>query len=80
MLDAGVLLVVSVADLGQDDLEIVQMSVPPERILTVWVGQPATAGVACDLLWPDTTRESGAVDAVVALLRARHVIQPVHES
>jgi len=80
MLDAGVLLVVSVADLGQDDLEIVQMSVPPERILTVWVGQPATAGVACDLQWPDTTRESGAVDAVVALLRARHVIQPVHES
>jgi len=80
MLDAGVLLVVSVADLGQDDLEIVQMSVPPERILTVWVGQPATAGVACDLLWPDTTRESGAVDAVVALLRARQVIQPVHES
>ncbi len=80
MLDAGVLLVVSVAELRQDELEIVQMSVPAERILTVWVGQPAAAGVACDLLWPDTTRESGAVDAVVALLRARHVIRPVLES
>ena len=43
MLDAGVLLVVSVAELGQDELDIVQMSVPAERILTVWVGQPAAA-------------------------------------
>lgn len=75
MLDAGVLLVVSVAELGQDELEIVQMSVPAERILTVWVGQPPAAGVACDLLWPDTTRASGAVDAVVTLLRARDVIR-----
>lgn len=80
MLDAGVLLVVSVAALGQDELEIVRMSVPAERILTVWVGPPAAGGVACDLLWPDTTPESGAVDAVLALLRARQVIRPVPES
>jgi bifunctional enzyme CysN/CysC len=76
MLDAGVLLVVSVAALGQDELEIVQLSVPPERILTVWVGPPAAAGVVCDLRWPDTTRASGAVDAVLALLRTRQVIRP----
>ena len=75
MLDAGVLLLVSVAELGQDELDIVQISVPAERILTVWVGQPTPAGVACDLSWPDTTRASGAVDAVVALLRARDVIR-----
>ncbi len=80
MLDAGVLLVVSVAALGQDELEIVRMSVPAERILTVWVGPPAAGGVACDLLWPDTTRESGAVDAVLALLRARQIILAVPES
>lgn len=76
MLDAGVLLVVSVSELGQDDLDIVQMSVPSERILTVWVGEAGADGVACDLTLPDTTRESGAVDVVEAMLRARGVIVP----
>jgi bifunctional enzyme CysN/CysC len=76
MLDAGVLLVVSVAELAHDDLDIVQTSVPPERILTVWMGEVAAGGIGGDLVVPDGDDDTGAVEDVVALLRARGVILP----
>ena len=73
MLDAGVILIVSAAELRQDDLEIVKVSVPAEQIATVWVGASGAAGVAVDLVVPDAP-QSGAVDAVEALLQDRGVI------
>ncbi len=76
MLDAGVLLVVSAAELQSDDLEIVRLSVASERILTVWVGAASAGAAAHDLLVSDSTPESVAVDAVAAMLRARGVILP----
>ena len=74
MLDAGVILIVSASELRQDDLETVKVSVPAERIVTVWVGSAGAADVACDAVVPDAARESGAVEAVEALLQDRGVI------
>ena len=76
MLDAGVLMVVSAAELQSDDLEVVRLSVPPERILTVWIGAAGAGAAAHDLLVPDSTPESVAVHAMAAMLRARGVILP----
>ena len=38
MLDAGVILIVTAAELTQDDLELIKTTVDPDRIETVWVG------------------------------------------
>ena len=42
MIDAGMILVVSAAELRQEDLDTVRVSVPAERIATVWVGAAVT--------------------------------------
>ncbi|HUU33822.1 MAG TPA: adenylyl-sulfate kinase, partial [Vicinamibacterales bacterium] len=73
MLDAGIILIVSAAELRQEDLETVKVSVPAERITTVWVGATGAADVACDLVVPDGA-QSGSVEAVEALLQDRGVI------
>ncbi len=76
MLDAGMLLVVSAAELQTEDLEIVRLSVPSERILTVWVGAARAGAGAHDLIVPDSASEAVAVDAMAAMLRALGVILP----
>jgi bifunctional enzyme CysN/CysC len=45
MLEAGLLLIVSIAELGPSDLELLATSIPPDRIEVVWVGD----GVPDDL-------------------------------
>ncbi|MGE0816230.1 MAG: GTP-binding protein [Vicinamibacterales bacterium] len=73
MLDAGVLLIVSAAELTQDDLEIVKVSVPAERIATIWLGPSVTTDIACDLLVTPTA-EQNAIDVVETMLQDRGVI------
>lgn len=37
LLDVGIILVVTASELRQEDLEIIKVSVEPDRIETVWV-------------------------------------------
>ena len=74
MLDAGVILIVSASELRQEDLETVKVSVPAERINTVWVGASGAAEVTPDLVVPDGAHQPGAVDAVESMLQDRGVI------
>jgi bifunctional enzyme CysN/CysC len=74
MIDAGILLIVSAAQLTQDDLEIVKVGVPADRIVTIWVGPAVTTDVACDLVLPSTGPEQGAIDVIEAMLQDRGVI------
>ncbi|MEP7115938.1 MAG: GTP-binding protein [Acidobacteriota bacterium] len=76
MLDAGMILIVSAAELRREDLEILQVSVPAEQMATVWIGALDHADLACDLVVPDGTSPAGAVEAVEALLLQRGVVQP----
>jgi len=39
MLEAGMILIVSAIELNQEDLDVIYTGIPPERILTVWVGK-----------------------------------------
>lgn len=73
MLDAGLILIVSAADLGPDDLDIVRVSVPPEQIVTVWFGPAIQARIGCDLAIADQDLEL-ACTAVEALLATRGVV------
>jgi bifunctional enzyme CysN/CysC len=74
MLDAGAILIVTAADLTQDDLEIVKTTVDPSRIETIWVGDAPTTDIASDLQLSE--REAGAegVDRLKQLLRDRGAI------
>jgi bifunctional enzyme CysN/CysC len=75
LMDSGLLLVVSAAELTLDDLDIIRAALDPERIETVWVGDAAGAAVAQEaLVVPDRT--SDAVAAILARLRARGFIAP----
>lgn len=74
MLDAGVLLIVSAAELTQEDLEIVKVSVPAERIVTVWVGSAVTTDIAADLVVAQQAPDQGGIDVIETLLQDRGVI------
>jgi bifunctional enzyme CysN/CysC len=73
MLDAGIILIVTAADLTQRDVELIRTSVDPERIEVVWVGETKTTDVAHDLLIPDTDIPD-AVDQVKRLLQDKGII------
>ena len=76
MLDAGLVFIVSAADLGPDDLDVVRISVPAEQIRTVWIGPSAAARIECDLVVPDTD-PAGASEAIVRRLAAEGVVPRV---
>jgi bifunctional enzyme CysN/CysC len=69
LLDAGAILIVSAAELSQDDLEVVKTSVDPERIEVVWMGDAVTTDVAYDLILGDDEAGSEGVDRIKRLLQ-----------
>ena len=50
VLDAGLILVVSAAELTGEDSPSSASSVPADRITTLWVGGEPSTNVACDLV------------------------------
>jgi bifunctional enzyme CysN/CysC len=74
MLDAGVILIVTAAELTQEDLELIKATVDPDRIETIWVGDQVTTDLTCDLQLTDPEQESERVDRVKALLQDKGVI------
>ncbi|MEO8620099.1 MAG: GTP-binding protein [bacterium] len=73
MLDAGVILIVTAAELTQADIELIKATVEADRIQVVWVGDTATTDVAHDLLIPDPDAHD-AVDQVKRLLQDKGII------
>jgi len=73
MLDAGVILIVTAAELAQADVELIKTTVQPDRIEVVWVGENVTTDVAHDLLVPDPDAPD-AVDLVRQLLQDKGII------
>ena len=73
LMDSGLLLIVSAAELKPDDLSIISAAIDPDRIETVWVGEPAAIGIARKVLVvPNRTED--AVAAIRERLRARGFI------
>ena len=73
MLDAGVILIVTAAELTQADVELIKTTVEADRIQVVWVGDAQTTDVAHDLLLPDADADD-AVDHVKRLLQEKGII------
>ncbi|HXE57646.1 MAG TPA: GTP-binding protein [Gemmatimonadales bacterium] len=74
MLDAGVILIVTAAELTQEDLDVIKTTVEPERIETVWVGDRVTTDLAYDTLIPGDLSNEDAVDRLKRLLQEKGVI------
>ena len=74
LLDAGMILIVSAAELTQSDLDVLKTSLPPELVCTVWVGDRVTTDIACDVVLTDAERERRGADALKTLLEEQRVI------
>ena len=74
MLDAGAILIVTAAELTQDDLEIVRTAVDPDRLEVVWAGDPVTTDVSYDLILGDQEAEAEGVERVKRLLQDKGVL------
>jgi bifunctional enzyme CysN/CysC len=73
MLDAGVMLVATVAELSQGELESITASVDRERIVSIWAGGEPATDVDHDVVIEDTNTPE-AVERVQQALRSRGVI------
>ena len=74
LLDAGLILIVSAADLTRDDLEILQTSLPADLIYTVWIGDRITTDLTPDAQLTAPDREERGALALRTLLEERGVI------
>jgi bifunctional enzyme CysN/CysC len=72
MLDAGTILIVTAMELRQEDLDLIKTSVDSDSIHTVWLGEPVTTDIPCDLLL--TGDGSEGVDRIKRLLQDKGVI------
>jgi len=71
LLDAGVLLLVTAAELTTADLALIRTGVPPERILTVWLGDRAAGDLPVDLHLSERDAAASGVERLRALLVER---------
>jgi bifunctional enzyme CysN/CysC len=74
LLDAGLILIVSAAELTQSDLDVLKTSLPPELVSTVWVGDRVTTDITCDFVLTDAERERRGADALKSMLEDQRVI------
>ena len=74
LLDAGMILIVSAAELTQGDLDVLKTSLPAELVSTVWVGDQVTTDITCDFVLTEEERERRGADALKTLLEDQRVI------
>jgi bifunctional enzyme CysN/CysC len=74
LLDAGAILVVTAAELGQDGLELLRTSVDPERIEVVWVGDSVKTDLSYDLILGEAEAAQDGVERIKRLLQDKGVL------
>jgi bifunctional enzyme CysN/CysC len=74
MLDAGMILIVTAAELTQEDLELIKTTVDPDRIEAIWIGVQVTTDLAYDLLITEQESEEEAVERIKRLLQDKGII------
>ena len=73
LLDAGIILVATVSNLRYDEREVFAMSVSPEKVATVWVGDPSESDIKADYVIADITTAPDHLNAVIEALAAKGV-------
>jgi len=74
MLDAGVILVVSVIELTREDKQQLQLVFNHERINTVWLGDDVTTGVDVDLHISELASQDMAVATIKEFMQKKGII------
>ncbi len=74
LLDAGIILLVTAAELTQDDLEIMKTAVSADKIETVWIGENITTDIAFDLRLPQPDNVAESVDVLKSYLQDKGII------
>lgn len=74
MLDAGMILIVTAAELTSEDLDVICTAVEPERIETIWVGDRMTTDLECNLYVSDAEGSSESLDRIETRLKDLGVV------
>ncbi len=75
LLDAGLIVIATAAELSHDDLNLLRTSVGAERVVTAWIGEPATQpGLARDTITTDVQLAAGD-DEAEQVLELKRLLQ-----
>jgi bifunctional enzyme CysN/CysC len=74
LLDTGLILVVTAADLTQEDIQLVRTTVSTERILTAWLGEAVSSDLSPDIQLSPLEAVPEAVERLRGLLQDAGVI------
>jgi len=69
LLDAGLIVIATAADLTQEDLEVIRTSGGSDRVIAVWLGDRLTPDLSCDLV---ITRQEAEADGASRLKTLLH--------
>ncbi|NOT07676.1 MAG: adenylyl-sulfate kinase [Gemmatimonadales bacterium] len=76
MLDAGVILLVTAAELTRSDLDLVRAAVPEGRVVTAWLGEGVTTDLPPDLRLDQAEGAGALVERLRAFLAERDAFRP----
>lgn len=74
MLDSGMILIVTAIELTKQDMEIMNATVNPKNILTVWVGKNITTDVPYDIYLPEFESVEQAAGKIKLELQEKGII------
>jgi bifunctional enzyme CysN/CysC len=74
MLDSGMILIVTAIELTRKDMEIINATVNPKNILTVWVGKNITTDIPYDIYLPEYESVEQAAGKIKLSLQDKGVI------
>ncbi len=74
MLDAGIILIVSVIELTREDVRQLSLGINHEKIVTVWLGEEANTDVEIDLHIPETFSQDKTVATIKEYLQKKGII------
>jgi bifunctional enzyme CysN/CysC len=74
LLDAGLIVIATASELGQDDLNVLRTSVGADRVWTAWLGDEVTTDLVSNVRIAPTTSTADAVAELKQLLRDERLI------
>ena len=74
LLDVGLIVIATAAELTQQDVDLVRTSVGPDRVWTAWLGQTVTTDLSVDVAVPRADVETEGVARLKRLLQEQRLI------
>jgi bifunctional enzyme CysN/CysC len=74
LLDAGLIVIATAVELGQDDLDLLRTSIGSDRVWTAWLGDQVTTDLKSDVMIATSASTTDAVARLKQLLRDERLI------